>query len=197
MEEGYEIPPRYLQLTDRVAQRYGVTVRRVDMQRFAQEVATIVDLSNRSLADNWGYYPVTEAEGRALARDLKQIIDPRAALIAEGPDGRAVGFALALPDINVLLRGLHGRLFPLGWLKLWRGLPHVRQYRMWALGVVPEYQNRAIDALLYRKLYEGLGSLRPRVEVNYVLEDNVRMNNALRNLGARPLRRYRVYEMDL
>jgi len=146
MQEGYEIPPRYLTLTDRVAQRYGVTVRQVRLDHLAEEVTTIVDLSNRSLADNWGYYPVTEAEGRALARDLKQILDPRAALIAEGPDGQPVGFALALPDINVLLRGLNGRLLPLGWLKLLRGMPSLRQYRVWALGVAPEYQNRAIDA---------------------------------------------------
>jgi ribosomal protein S18 acetylase RimI-like enzyme len=196
-EEGYEIPARYLTLTDRVAQRYGVTVRQAHLDRLSEEVAIILDLSNRSIGDNWGYYPVTDAEGRALARDLKQILDPRAALIAEGPDGRPVGFALALPNINVLLRGLNGRLFPLGWLKLLRGVPRLREYRMWALGVAPEYQNRAVDALLYRKLHEGLAALRPRIEVNYVLEDNVRMNNALRNLGARPLRRYRVYEMGI
>jgi hypothetical protein len=30
--------------------------------------------------------------------------------------------------------------------------------------------------------------------VNYVLEDNDRMNNALYKLGVKDLRRYRVYE---
>ncbi len=195
--EGYDIPARYLELTDRVQERYGVRVRAVDMRRLEEEVATIVDLSNCSIAQNWGYYPVTEAEGRVLARDLKQIIDPRAVLIAEGPDGRPIGFAIALPDINVLLRGLNGRLWPLGWLKLLWGLPRLRQYRMWALGVVPEYQRRAVDALLYRKTYEALYRRGVRVEVNYVLEDNAPMNNALRRLAAKPLRRYRVYEMPI
>ena len=33
-----------------------------------------------------------------------------------------------------------------------------------------------------------------RLEINYVLEDNDRMNNALLKLGAKPLRRYRVFE---
>jgi hypothetical protein len=32
------------------------------------------------------------------------------------------------------------------------------------------------------------------MEINYVLEDNAPMNNAIRKLGARPLRRYRIYE---
>ena len=195
--EGYQIPHRYLTLTDEIQRRYGVSVRAVDMRRLEAEVAIIVELSNRSIAQNWGYYCVTEAEGRALARDLKQIIDPRAVFIAEGPDGRPIGFAISLPDINMLLRGLDGRLLPVGWLKLLIGLPRVRQYRMWALGVVPEYQRRAVDALLYRKTYEALYPRGVRVEVNYVLEDNAPMNNALRRLGMKLLRRYRVYEMEL
>jgi hypothetical protein len=36
-----------------------------------------------------------------------------------------------------------------------------------------------------------------RVEINYVLEDNVPMNNALRKLEVATLRRYRVYEMPI
>ena len=33
------------------------------------------------------------------------------------------------------------------------------------------------------------------MEINYVLEDNWPMINAIKKLGATPLRRYRVYEM--
>jgi ribosomal protein S18 acetylase RimI-like enzyme len=195
--EGYEIPERYLTLTDRVQERYGITVRAADMKKLDREVEIIVKISNVSIAANWGFYPVTDAEGQTIARDLKEILDPRAALIAEGPDGEAIGYMLAIPDVNVLLRGLNGRLFPLGWLKLLWGLPRLRQYRMWALGVVPQYQGKAVDALLYRRVYEALAPRGARVEVNYVLEDNVRMNNTLQRLGAKPLRRYRVYEMPI
>ena len=35
------------------------------------------------------------------------------------------------------------------------------------------------------------------MEINYVLEDNAPMNNAIRKLGAKPLRTYRVYEMAI
>jgi len=196
--EGYDIPRRYLELTDRVQRRYGIAVRSVDVKKLDAEVATLVDVANRSIAQNWGFYPATAAEGRAMARDMRQIIDPEVVLLAEERDGRAIGFAISLPDINVLLRGLGGRLLPFGWLKVMRGIKRLKQYRMWALGVVPEYQRRAVDALLYRKTYEALyprGGV--RLEANYVLEDNAPMNNALHNLGLTLLRRYRVYEMAI
>ncbi len=195
--EGYTFPERFLQLTDKVQQRYGIRVRTLDMKRIEEDVQTVVEVSNLSIADNWGYYPVTVDEGKAMARDLKQIIHPKGVLFAEDSKGRAVGFAIALPDVNVLLKGMNGRLLPFGWLKLARGLPRLKQYRMWALGVIPEYQGKAIDTLLYRRLYEELFSPELRMEVNYVLEDNERMNNALLKLGVKPLRRYRVYETGI
>ena len=195
--EGYRIPDRILTLTDAVARRYGVSVRQVDMRRYDQEVQTFLDLSNQSLSENWGYTPVTPAEAKAIARDLKQIIRPEGVVFAQDAQGRPIGFAMALPDVNTLLRGLNGRLLPFGWLKLLFGLPRLHSYRMFALGVIPEYHGRGIDSLIYRALYESLYTPDLWMEINYVLEDNVPMNNAIKKLNAKPLRRYRIYQRDI
>ena len=197
MADGYQFPERYLTLTEKIQARYGVNVRSVDMTDLEREVMTIVDLSNRSIADNWGYTPVTQDEARAMARDLRQIVNPEVILIAEDRKGAPIGFALSLPDINTLLKDMSGRMLPFGWLKLLFGLKGIRQYRMWGLGVVPEYQGKAIDTLLYKATYEALKDLNLCMEINYVLEDNHRMNNALLKLGVKPIRRYRVYEMPI
>ena len=196
-KEGYQFPERYLTLTDKIQARYGVSVRSVNMDDLEGEVMKIVELSNRSISGNWGYYPVTANEARAMARDLRQIVNPDVILIAEDRDGEPIGFALSLPDVNTILKGMHGRMLPFGWLKLLLGLKRIRQYRMWALGVVPDYQGKAIDTLLYKATYEALKEKSVCMEINYVLEDNHRMNNALVKLGVRPIRRYRVYEMGI
>jgi ribosomal protein S18 acetylase RimI-like enzyme len=167
------------------------------MKRLEEDVLTITRLANESISDNWGFYPVTEEEARAMARDMKQIVNPAAILIAEDENGLAIGFAMSLPDVNQVLKGLNGRLLPLGIFKMLFKLPRLNQYRMWALGVIPEWQGRAIDTLLYRATYEAIYSDGLRLEINYVLEDNDRMNNAITKLGARYLRRYRVYEMGI
>ncbi len=195
--EGYQIPDRILTLTDAVAKRYGVRVRPVDMRCYDEEVQVFLDLSNRSIIDNWGYSPVTQDEAEAIARDLKQIIQPNGVLFAEDSQGRPIGFAIALPDVNALLKGLNGRLLPFGWIKLLYGLPRLRRYRMFALGVIPEYHGKGIDSLIYRALYESLYTHDVWVEINYVLEDNVPMNNAIRKLDAKPLRRYRIYQREI
>jgi GNAT superfamily N-acetyltransferase len=195
--DGYKIPARILELTDAVAGRHGIRIRSLDMRRFADEVKLIEQLSNASIINNWGYSPVTEAEVRATARDLQPVIQPKGVLFAEDRDGRPIGFAIAIPDVNQLLKGLGGSLLPLGWMKLLVGIPRLRRYRMFALGVIPEYQGKAVDSLLYRGLYEALYTSDIWMEINYVLEDNYPMINAIKKLGASPLRRYRVYEMGI
>jgi ribosomal protein S18 acetylase RimI-like enzyme len=195
--EGYKIPERILRLTDAVQKRYNVRIRQLDMKRYEEEVKIIIELSNASIIDNWGYSPVTEAEVQAMARDLKQVIQPKAVLFAEDADGKPIGFAINLPDVNSLLKGLNGHLFPFGFIKVLTGIPRLRRYRMFALGVIPEYQGKAIDSLIYRAMYETLYAPDVWMEVNYVLEDNWPMINAIKKLDCVPLRRYRVYEMKI
>jgi GNAT superfamily N-acetyltransferase len=195
--EGYRIPERILKLTDAVAERYSVRVRQIDMRRYEQEVALIVDLSNRTIIDNWGYSPVTEAEVQAMARDMKPIIQQKGVLFAEDKEGNTIGFAIALPDVNTILKGLNGRMLPFGWLKILWGIPRLHSYRMFALGVIPEYHGKGIDSLIYRALHESIYTADMWMEINYVLEDNVPMTNAIHKLQAKPLRRYRVYEMGI
>ena len=86
-QEGYHIPPRILELTDTVAKRYGIHVRPVDMHRYEDEVKLIVELSNSSIIDNWGYSPVTEAEVQATACDLKPVVATQGGLVCRNHQG--------------------------------------------------------------------------------------------------------------
>ncbi len=73
--------------------------------------------------------------------------------------GKPIGFAISLPDVNVLLKGLNGKLGLRGlWRMLFR-LPKLTQYRMWALGVVPEYQSCALIPCFTRPPTRRFGRL--------------------------------------
>jgi GNAT superfamily N-acetyltransferase len=195
--EGYKIPDRILTLTNDVAKRFGISTRQLNMHDYDNEVSRVIELSNISLSDNWGYTQVTRKEAEAIAADLKSILHPRGVIFAEDKNGRPVGFAIAIPDINCLIKSLGGRLLPFGWLKVLFGLPHLKSYRLFALGVLPEYHGKGIDSLLYRALYESLFTPDLWLEINYVLEDNAPMNNAIVKLDAKPLRRYRIYQKNI
>ncbi len=198
-KNGYALPERFIRFTDMIGRKTGARIRPVDMKRLSEDVEIIIRMANESTSRNWGYVPVTGDEGRELASSLKMIIDPELVMIGE-IQGRPVGYLIALPDINVILKPMKGHLFHPGIFKLLFGVKKVRDYRIWALGVIPEYQRKAIDTLFYRKLTETLQSKKPGpsyVEANYVLEDNMPMNNPILKMGFSVVKKYRVYETGI
>jgi ribosomal protein S18 acetylase RimI-like enzyme len=197
LDSSYHMPERFVNHTRRVAEKYGVRVRSIDMKHLEADVRSLVRIANEATQNNWGYIPVTDAEAENMAKGLKMIVDPDLVMIAES-EGRPIGYQITLPDVNVILKNLNGRLFPFGFLKLMTGLKKIRQYRIWALGVLPEFHRRAIDTLLYQKMYEVLKERQPvYLEANYVLEDNMAMNNPILKLGMAHVKTYRVYEASL
>ena len=197
MPDGYRIPDRILDLTDAVAKRQRLTMRTIDFSDYESEVALFAKLSLDTLKGNWGISPITADEIAALARDLRPVLRPECVLFARNEEGRDVGFALTLPDVNVILRKTRGRMFPFGWARLLFGIPRLRRFRMFGLGVAADYQGRGVDALLYREMWERMATPDLTMEINYVLEDNAAMVNAITKLGATPSRRSRVYEMPV
>ncbi len=193
---GYTIPQRFIDYTDKITQRYGIKVRQINMKNLTEDAHIIVRLTNESLKNNWGYYPIPDSEAESIAADLKMIIHPEAVLIAE-VDDKPIGYIITLPDVNVLLKPLRGRLFPLGIFKLLLGIKKIKRYRIWAMGILEPYQKKGVSILLFRRLNEAIAHKGIYVEANWVLEDNTLMNNAMKRLEFNLVKRYRIYHKDL
>ena len=191
---GTVLPERLVAATNLVEKRYSVATRTVDMRRFAAEVELVKRLFNTSWRDNWGAVALDDAEIAYLAGQLKPVVVPELVIFAEHR-GEPVGFAAAIPDMNVALRANpSGRLFP-GLLKVLWASRRITRLRVMLLGVLPEWQGKAIDALLYRRIWEnGRARGYDWAEAGWVLEDNHAMKNGLLRMGFRVYKTYRVYE---
>ncbi|MEJ7685352.1 MAG: hypothetical protein WKG06_47415 [Segetibacter sp.] len=99
-----------------------ITIRPINVKDFKNEVRKVREIYNSAWDKNLGFVPMTESEFNYLAKDLKNILNPDFCLVAEH-EGKMVGFALALPDINqILIKIKRGRLLPTGIFKLLFGL---------------------------------------------------------------------------
>lgn len=194
-------PEKVARIAEKIRQREGVTVRPVNLKQFDTEVARVKAMYNSAWEKNWGFVPMTEHEFDHLARDLKQMVRPELALVAE-VKGEPVGFALTIPDANEALKAANGRLttfgLPIGLAKLLLASRRIRRLRLVLLGTVEGYRRRGLDAILYldtlnkaRELgYEG-------GEISWTLEDNHLVNRAIESMGGKQSKRYRVYEKPL
>jgi hypothetical protein len=190
-------PERIVRVAEKMAERKGVRVRTIDMKRFVDDVRKVREVYNRAWEKNWGFVPMTENEIDHMARELKPVIKPELVLLAE-KENEAVGFALALPDLNAAVRHANGRLFPFGLLKILWHARRIDMLRVLTLGLVPAYRRTGIDQLFYLRLFQGGAKLGiTRGEFSWILEDNHPMRQALEKFGCRIYKTYRVYEKQI
>ena len=194
---GQAPPERFIRASDVIAKRLGLTLRPLDMKRFAEEVELVKKLFNEAWEQNWGYVPMTDAELDLLAKQLKPIIIADLVCFAE-IKGRVVGFAVAIPDFNVALKhNPSGRLFP-GILKILWYSRKIDRARVPLLGTLKEYRGKGIDALLYHWIWtRACAHGMPQGEGSWLLEDNAGIINGLTGLGFRRYKTYRIYDKKL
>lgn len=181
-----------------------IRIRPVDKSQFAREAAIILSILNEAWSDNWGFVPFTESEKAYGGKKLAPLIIERANMIAE-LDGEPVAFMMSLPDVNLKLRSMGGKLFPFNWAKLllWLRNPRSENFRVPLMGVVRRLQNSRMASQLAFMMIEyirreaaGSHGAR-RAEVGWVLEDNQGMVAIADAIGSKMNREYRIYEKPL
>lgn len=180
-----------------VLKRDDLRIRPIHKKKLPQECKVINAIYNDAWTENWGFVPMTDAEIDQMAHELKPIFDPRLSFMVEIKD-EPVAFAIALPDVNQLIKKINGRLFPFGWLKLLTGLKNIRSIRVLILGVRKKYQRLGLGVVLCLKMIEdAMAAGYTTAEMSWVLETNRLMIAPLERMGARLYKRYRIYEKPI
>lgn len=191
-------PPDFLlKREERLSERLKVSLRTLRKEEFPAELDRVRHVYNAAWEQNWGFVPMTDAEIRFMAHELKLAImrDPEQVVFAENELGEPIGFALWLMDYNQALIRARGRLFPFGIFKILRHVRKMDQCRVLTLGLVPEYRHQGIDNLLYMRIFrEGTAKGVRGGEFGWILEDNLAMRKPLEKLGSVVYKRYRMYD---
>lgn len=196
--DASQTPEWGVQSEQAILSRYKATIRSLDLKRFDDEVETIKKVYNAAWSLNWGFVPVTDEEFDFIAREFRPIVDPDLCLIAE-VGGEPVGFSLAIPDMNEVLRRIpDGRLFPFGLGKLLWYRRKVRSLRLITFGFTPRYQSAGLGLGFYFRTWRtALARGYTSGEASWILEDNYRMIRPLERMGGHAHRRYRIFERAL
>lgn len=195
-DEG--IPQRVLRIIDRVMKRIpGLTIRPINLRKINEEVVRVKEVYNAAWEDNWGFVPMTDEEMNLMVKKMKPLVVPDLALFAEIGD-ETVGFSLALPNYNVALKRLNGRMGPFGLMKFFHYSRKINSIRVLLLGVKTEYRKRGIETLLYMELFRrGQSKGYHSGEFSWILEDNYLIQKGLEALGAKRYKTYRIFQSPL
>ena len=183
-------------IAQRIIERYNVVLRPLDTSRFLEEVRMFLSIYNRSLANTWGFVPMSKGEVDHMAAGLRHLIVPELAMITQ-VDGQVVGVSFGLPDYNPRIRQIDGRLFPTGLFRLLLKRDRIKRIRLISTNVLPEYQRMGLGMVLMSGIVpKVLESGVEEAEFSWVLESNSLSRGALQKGGAKLTKTYRLYDLD-
>ena len=203
---AYDFPldqplPTEFEKAYRIALKAGVTIRPAHLkgEAFTQDVTKMYYLFTQMFANNFSSTPRTLEDFLEEAKDLQTLVDPDALLLAEY-DGELVGFFMGLPDYNIPLKQVNGKLNWLGILKFLWYRRQINQGRVLIICSLPEFRRKMVPlGLIYLGLQGTQKKGKPyrRAELGYIYENNSASRKLVESAGGKIYKTYRIYEKSL
>jgi hypothetical protein len=189
-----QVLPILPQMAERARDKYGIQIRKMSRRRLRRDMDEFAKVYNAAWSGNWGFVPYSKPDLDELARTYQLVYSRDWFMVAE-LEGETIAMAISVPDINQVLKKMKGRLLPFGWWYFLNKNRMMDAVRVGFLGVMPEHQHTGAAALLYMEHYDMAEKTPQKAgEPGFILESNHSMNRALEAMGAKLIKRYRVYE---
>jgi hypothetical protein len=195
-----DLPPEF-EKGYKIALKAGITFRPIHTkgEAFEQDCISLYNLFTQAFEYNWSSTPRTQEEFLEEAKSLQSLVDPDVFPVAEYA-GKMVGFWMGLPDYNIPLKQVNGRLNLLGILKFLWYKRQIDQGRVIAIASLPEFRRKMVPlGLIYLGMRGGQLKGKPykRAELSWVYEDNLPSRKLIESAGGKIYKTYRMYEKAL
>lgn len=151
------ISDREFKLTEIAKSRYGYKVENADFSNMKKLSRDLYEIMLNSMPD-WeeDLIPPSFNEIYEMAKTMKLVASPELVIIARTVENRPIGFLVALPDYNDVIRKIKGKLFPFGWIKLLTEKKRIDKVRVAILFVSEDYRNKGVPSAMFVKAYENI-----------------------------------------
>jgi hypothetical protein len=202
-QEGFHLdvteplPTRFERIADRVASNPAYNFehfRWKDADRFIQDFVSVFNLAWASFKEN--FEPLEISYIKKTLKKAKAIIDEDFIWIAYA-NGKPVAIYLMYPDVNLILKHLNGKLTLPAMLKFLylKKRKTMTRARGVLMGVIPDYQNRGIEAGIILNLVRVF-ERKPHyteIEFSWVGDFNPKMRKIFMSVGCKSVKHYITY----
>ena len=178
---------------DLMLKKQNMKFRPINFRNFSNDLEIIRCLFNEYMSENWGFVPIDKDEFKFIGSSLRQIVVKELAFFIE-IDNDPIGFFVAIPDINEVLKKLNGKLLPFGIFKYFYYKNKIEGLRVILMGIKKPFRKRGYEAVFYYNgLLEALKKGYKKAELSWISEKNTIMIQAVNNMNANLYKRYRVF----
>lgn len=174
------IPDKHLRIGEIVKKKYGLkTMKFTSAKAIMPYAQRVFETLNEAYIPLYGFAKLTQKQiDYYINMYIPMLRLDLVTLIVREEDDTVVGFGISLPSLSKALQKARGRLFPFGWIHLLKALKSKpKVIDLYLTGVLPEYQNKGVNALLFNDLipvYRSVGAVyaesNPELETNSAVQ---------------------------
>lgn len=201
MEVPEEIPERYSRIANLVKEKFGLRVIKYKSRKRikAEYGHALFHLINESYKNLYQYAPLSERQIEYYIDLYLDLLNLDLLSLIVDRNDRLVGVGIALPSMSRALQKSRGRMFPLGWISLLKGLKGKNdRVDLLLVAVHPEFQNKGVNALLFQDLIPYFNKYGYKyAESNPEMETNAKVQSQWEYFNYRQHRRRRSYSKKI
>lgn len=170
------IPEKHQRIGEIVKKKYGLKIMKFKNAKEIMPYAhKVFNTLNEAYAPLYGFSKLTQKQiDYYINMYIPMLCYELVTVIVREEDDEVVGFGISLPNLSHAMKKANGHLFPFGWIHLLKALKtKPKVVDLYLMGVLPEYQSKGVNALLFNDLipiYNKLGV--EYAESNPELESN-------------------------
>lgn len=195
---------KYFKVAELVKRRYGFLIRKFKSKREIMRegyIPKVLGVVNRAYANLYGYSEMDQAQMEAYAKQYLPFLDKRYLSVVETAEGEVIGMGICITSLSRAIQKAKAKLFPFGWYYMAKALwfnRHPETLDMLLVGVLPEYQEKGANALIFADLIpEGTKDGYLWAETHHQLEDNIPSQAQWKNLDCVIHKRRAAFGKDI
>jgi GNAT superfamily N-acetyltransferase len=152
-----------------------------DLMPYVDEMFNLFNTCYASLSS---FVPISKEQQAYIKKRFISFINPEFITFVVDKNKKMIGFGINMPSFSRALQKANGKLFPFGIFHLLQAKKHPKDAISYLIGVHPDYQNKGINALMFRDFqiaFEKLGIQ------NFIrtpeLADNAAINKIFNKFG--------------
>ena len=148
-------PALFVRTQELIRRRFGL--RPLNFSKTSQImpwVDQMFDLFNETYARLASHVPISEAQKEFFKKKYISFINPEYIKFIVDAEDKMVAFAIVMPNYSEALKKANGRLYPFGLFHLLRARKHNKDAVFYLIGILPEYQNKGLTAIIFNEYYE-------------------------------------------
>ena len=155
-------------------------------------------LLNKSYAGLQSFVPIQQFQIDHYKEKYLNFIHPDFISCIVDEFGIIIAFGITMPSFSKAFQKANGKLLPFGWWHLLRAMKKNDHVEFYLIGVDPKFQNKGINALIFRDLHNRFKKRGIKtVETNPLLIENNKIQQLWQQFNPLTHKERKTYRLDL